>query len=69
MKMRTLLMLAAFCMVTSCGTMSRLASTGNGQKFQDGIYGKAPDLTSKAEKAEGKAQTEELIAKTKESPI
>ena len=69
MKMRTLLMLAAFCMVTSCGTMSRLASTGNGQKFQDGIYGKSPDLISKAEKAEGKAKTEELIAKTKESPI
>ena len=69
MKMRTLMMLAAFCMLTSCGTVSKLASSGDGQKFQDGIYGKTPDFRSKAEKEESKAKTDELIAKTKESPI
>ena len=33
MKMRTLMMLAAFCMLTSCGTVSKLASSDDGWRF------------------------------------
>ena len=69
MKKSLLLMFASVVMMTSCGTMSQLASSGSSQKFQDGIYSKAPDFRSKTEKAESKAETDALIAKTKESPI
>ena len=69
MKKSSVLMIAAALLLSSCGTFTRLASSSEGQKFQDGIYSNAPDLRSKEEKAESKAETDALIAKTKESPI
>ena len=69
MKKSSVALMAAALILSSCGTLTQLASSSQEQKFQDGIYASTPDLISKEEKAEGKAETEELIAKTKESPI
>lgn len=69
MKKSSVMMIAAMLMLSSCGTLTRLASSSEGQQFQDGIYSSSPDFRSKAEKAESKAETEALIAKTKESPV
>lgn len=69
MKKSTMLMIVATVLMTSCGTLSQLASSGENQKFQDGIYSNAPDFRSRTEKAESKAETESLIAQTKESPV
>ena len=60
---------AAVLLLSSCGTLTRLASSAEGQKFADGIYAVGPDLMTKKEKIAGKAETDALIAKTKESPI
>ena len=68
MKKSTVLMIAMTFMMTSCGTIAQLASSGNGQKFQDGIYSNAPEFMSKAEREEAKAETKALVEKTKESP-
>ena len=68
MKKSTVLMIAMTFMMTSCGTIAQLASSGNGQKFQDGIYSNAPVFMSKEERDESKAETKALIEKTKESP-
>lgn len=68
MKKSTVLMIAMTFMMTSCGTIAQLASSGNGQKFQDGIYSNAPEFMSKAEREEAKAETKALVKKTKESP-
>ena len=68
MKKSTVLMIAMTLMMTSCGAIAQLASSGNGQQFQDGIYSNAPEFMSKAEREENKAETRSLIEKTKESP-
>ena len=68
MKKSTVLMIAITVMMTSCGTIAQLASSGNGQKFQDGIYSNAPEFMSKAEREETRSETKALIEKTKESP-
>ena len=69
MKKSSVLMIAATLLLSSCGTLTQLASSGSGQKFQDGIYGSKPDFKAKEEKVRSKAETEALIAKTQESPI
>lgn len=69
MKKSSVALMAAALILSSCGTLTRLADSSEGQKFQDGIYASTPDLKSREEKVQGKAETEELIAKTKESPI
>lgn len=69
MKKSTVLMIAMTVMMTSCGTLSQLASSGNEQRFQDGLYSNTPEFMSKAEKQERQAETDALIAKTKESPV
>ena len=68
MKKSSVVMIAAALILSSCGTFNQLISS-DGQKFQDGIYASAPDFRSREEKAKGKAETDALIAKTKESPI
>ena len=62
-------MIAAALILSSCGTFTSLISSADGQKFQDGIYANTPDFLTKEEKNAGKAETEALIAQTKESPI
>ena len=69
MKKSSVIMIAAALILSSCGTFTQLISSSEGQKFQDGIYASTPDFLSKEEKVQGKAETEELIAKTKESPV
>lgn len=69
MKKSRMLMIAITVLATSCSTLSQLATSGGDQKFQDGIYSNAPDFRSKTEKEESRAETEALIAKTKESPV
>lgn len=69
MKKSSVMMIAVALILSSCGTMSRLAVSDDGQRFQDGIYANTPDLRTKEEKQAGKAAAAELVAKTKESPI
>ena len=69
MKKSSVMMIAAALILSSCGTLSQLVSSGEGQKFQDGIYSNVPDFRSKAEKVEGRQKAETLAAETKESPI
>ena len=69
MKKSSVVMIAAALILSSCGTFTSLISSADGQKFQDGIYANTPDFLTKEEKNAGKAETEALIAQTKESPI
>ena len=69
MKKSSVIMIAAALILSSCGTLTKLISSSEDQKFQDGIYAGTPSLMSKEDKEKGKAETKELIAKTKESPI
>ena len=69
MKKSSVMMIAMALILSSCGTMSRLALSDDGQRFQDGIYANTPEFRSKEERLAGKAAAEELVAKTKESPI
>ena len=69
MKKSKVLMIAMTVMMTSCGTLAQLASSGNEQQFQDGLYSNTPEFISKAERQERKAETDALIAKTKEAPV
>lgn len=69
MKKSSVLMIAAALLLSSCGTLTKLISSGDGQEFQDNIYGSKPEFIAKEDKEKSKAETEDLIAKTKESPI
>ena len=69
MKKSSVMMIAMALILSSCGTLSRLAASADGQQFQDGIYANTPDFRSKEEKQTSKAAADELVAKTKESPI
>ena len=64
-----MLLIAAALVLSSCAAVTQLASSDNGQKFQDGIYNSSPALKSQAEKTEDQAATEALIEKTKASEI
>ena len=67
MKKSSMLLITAALVLSSCGTAALTASSDNGQKFQDGIYGSSPSLRSKEEKAEDLAATDALVEKTKAS--
>lgn len=69
MKKSSMLLITAALALSSCGTAATLASSDNGQKFQDGIYSSGPSFRSKEEKAEDKAATDALVEKTKASEI
>ena len=69
MKKSSMLLITAALVLSSCGTAALTASSDNGQKFQDGIYGSSPSLRSKEEKAEDLAATDALVEKTKASEI
>ena len=67
-KSSVLIILTAF-ILSSCGTLTRIASQDSDQRFQDGIYNSAPSLRTKTEKAESRSETQALAQKTKESQI
>lgn len=69
MKKSSVLMIAAALMLASCGTIAQHALSDSGHKFQDGIYGSAPDFVTKAEKDAAKTETDALIEKTRASQI
>ncbi len=69
MKTRHALIIAAVSVLSSCGTTAKYASSGNGQRFQDGIYESSPGFMTRAEKTELQTGTDVLIAKTKASEI
>ncbi len=69
MKKNHVLLIAAAVMLSSCGTAAQYASSGDGYRFQDGIYGSTPSLTKKADAQEQKEATDALVAKTKASEI
>ena len=69
MKKSSMLLIAAALVLSSCGTAVLSASSDNGQRFQDGIYGSSPSFRSKTEKAAEKAETDALVQKTKASEI
>ena len=69
MKNAILLLIGAFALtLSSCGTFAAYSS-GNGQTYDDGIYGSAPSFRNRSETAVEKEKTQELVQQTKESPI
>ena len=64
-----MLLIAAALVLSSCAATAQLASSDNGQTFQDGVYNSSPSFRSKAEKAEDQAVTNSLVEKTKASEI
>lgn len=69
MKKSLLMTLTAAVMLSSCGTIAQLGPSSEGQKFQDGLYGKAPEFKSRAEKETAQAESDALVEKTKGSTI
>lgn len=69
MKTNHVLLIAAIAVLSSCGTTAKYASSGNGQRFRDGIYESSPAFMTKEEKADMQTGTEALVAKTKASEI
>lgn len=69
MKKSSALLIAAALILSSCGAVTRLATSDDGQQFKDGIYSNTPAFRTKAEKAESEAETQALAQKTKESAI
>lgn len=69
MKKSSVMMIAAVLMLSSCGTLTQLVTSGEQQKYQDGIYGNVPDFRTKEERKIIRTEAESLVAKTKESPV
>lgn len=69
MKKSSVLIIMAALILSSCGALTQLASSDDGQRFQDGIYSNTPAFRTKAEKAESHSETQALAQKTKESQI
>ena len=69
MKKTSILMILAVMITSSCGTLAQWGTSDSGQKFQDGIYGSSPSFRSREEKLASRSGAEELVSKTKESPI
>ena len=47
-----MLLIAIALVFSSCAATTQMASSDNGQTFQDGVYNSSPSFRSKAEKAE-----------------
>ncbi len=69
MKKSSTLLIAVALILSACGTMTQLASTGNGQTYQDGIYSNTPAFRTRASKETAKASTDSLAEATKASMI
>ncbi len=69
MKKSSTLLIAAVLILSSCGSVAQIASSDNGQKFQDGIYSNTPTFRTRVEKEQSDSETQALVEKTKESPI
>ena len=69
MKKSSALLIAAALILSSCGTVAQYASSDNGQRFQDGIYGNTPAFRTKVEKEESRSETQALVEKTQASEI
>ena len=66
MKTKIGILIATAFALTSCGTMSYTSSSG--QRFQDGLYS-SPQAENRREILAAKAETDELVKKTRESEI
>ena len=69
MKKSLVLLIAAAFTLSSCGSLTQLASSDDGQRFKDGIYSNTPAFRTKAEKTESQTEAQALAQKTKESQI
>ena len=69
MKKSSTLLIAVALILSACGTMTQVASTGNGQTYQDGIYSNTPAFRTRASKETAKASTDSLAEATKASMI
>ena len=69
MKKSLLLALATAVILSSCGTLANLGSSSEGQRFQDGIYGKAPSFKTRTDRDAELAESQSLVDKTKGSTI
>ena len=69
MKKSSALLIAAALILSSCGAVTRLATSDDSQRFQDGIYNNTPAFRTKAEKEESQTESKALAQKTKESQI
>lgn len=69
MKKSLLLALATAVILSSCGTLANLGPSSDGQRFQDGIYGKAPSFKTKTDRDAELAESQSLVDKTKGSTI
>ena len=69
MKKSSVLIIVAALILSSCGALTQLASSDDGQRFQDGIYSNTPSFRTKAEKEEAQSESQALARKTKESMI
>ena len=69
MKKTSTLLIAAAVMLSSCGITARYASSDDGHRFQDGIYGNSPSFITKEEKDKSQKETQDLVDMTKSSQI
>ena len=71
MKTRTIIFISELLALTSCGSAARYASDASRQRYQDGIYytSKADTRAADVTAAGNEAETDALVAKTKDSPI
>ena len=69
MKKTSVLLIAAALILSSCGIIAQQASSDEGHRYQDGLYGSTPSFRSKAEKETSQKETDELINRTKASEI
>ena len=69
MKKTSTLLIAAAMMLSSCGITARYASSDDGHRFQDGIYGNSPSFITKEEKDKSQKETQDLVDMTKSSQI
>ena len=69
MKKSSTLLIAVALILSACGTMTQVASTGNGQTYQDGIYSNTPAFRTRASKETAKASTDSLAEATRASMI
>ena len=69
MKKTSVLLIAAALILSSCGIIAQQASSDEGHRYQDGLYGSTPSFRTKAQKETSQKETAELINRTKASEI
>ena len=69
MKKSSTLLIAAALILYSCGAAMQIASSDNGQTYQDGIYSNTPAFRTKASREIARASTDSLAEATRSSMI